>query len=163
MRVLLGVLVAICAGCAPVQYRIAVPFDLALHKAAMAEGKTKAEGQGFLRTNGGDVKVAAGSKVILYPDTPYLRECVAISKQVSVEAALWGYRSECGNLMQVVRETVADGEGRFTFANVKPGSYYVETTVTWNTGYTYADQGGTFGVYFAVPEGRKKVSVVVTL
>jgi hypothetical protein len=107
-------------------------------------------GQAFLTQRGGGVVYAAGRTVTLDPAT-------------SVGAEWW---SKAGTNYQwrdsmpdspsfgkARRTTVADGTGRFRFADLPPGWYYVRTDVTWEAPY-HGIQGGLVGQLVEVKDGR---------
>ena len=76
----------------------------------LQSGTATVKGQAFLKTRGGDVKVAAGNKVILNPVTSYSNEwyekaLIQGKNLVEAEPRMWNY----------VMKTVADGSGRFMF------------------------------------------------
>jgi len=123
-------------------------------------GSAVVKGQAFLKTRGGDVKVAAGNEVILNPVTSYSNEWyekgyVLQMNLVEPDPRLWNY----------MKKTVADGSGRFVFKDVPPGEYYVTTVITWEaaTGYQGAlqVQGGTVTNKITVNDGDE-IDVIVT-
>jgi hypothetical protein len=123
-------------------------------------GSAVVKGQAFLKTRGGDVKVAAGNQILLNPVTSYSNEWYEksyIQGQPLVEPD--------SRLMTYVIKTVADGSGRFLFKNVPPGEYFVTTVITWEaaTGYKGAlqVQGGTVTKRIKVNDGDE-VDVIVT-
>lgn len=133
------------SGCAPFEtHEPIAAFDSSVY--GLGPGDARIEGQGFLRTMGGEVRYAAGSKVYLMRATPFVDECVSISS---------GYGSTtCGDkLRSVVPSVQADGEGRFFFDHVPAGRYFVQTSVTWYSGNNYFPEGGNVGVYVDAPAG----------
>ncbi len=117
-----------------------VPFSEAEYNALKKSGTGGLTGQAFLRTQGGDVKTAAGSTVRVEPAT-------TISDQ-RFEVSCKGGKALAGDkdarVDQFVRETTADAEGRFKFNNLPPGAYYLTTTVMWSAASRYglSPQGG---------------------
>lgn len=95
-------------------------------------------GQAFLKTQGGDVKVAAGEEVSLVPATPFMREALRHFQQniepVEYTAAV---RSEMNN---VIKRTTADAQGNFEFHGVAPGSYLLQVSITWKVPSAYGIQ-----------------------
>ncbi len=105
----------------------------------LAEGDAVIRGRAFLRTRDGDIEPAAGKHIYLDPATSYTQEwferCV-IDEDIPRSpgrgdpAYLW-YRErqsprEPGPLCEPYhRRTRADRRGRFQFAGVPPGKYYL--------------------------------------
>lgn len=108
-------------------------------------------GQAFLVQRGGGVVKAAGRTVTLDPAT-------------SVGNEWWGKAGRSWENRAVMppspgfvktrRTTVADAEGRFRFADLAPGTYFVRTEVTWFIGGYYGDQGGLVGQSVEVRDGQ---------
>jgi len=156
-------LLAAIAGCVPQQVKptiTRIPFPLQEYKQLKSEGTSTLKGQAFLRTRGGDVKVAAGSEVLLNPVTSYSDQWyeesyLKLNPMTPVDQQLWQY----------VKKKIADASGRFTFTNVPAGSYYVTTIVTWEaaTGYRGAlePQGGAVTKKITISEGQE-VEVILT-
>jgi hypothetical protein len=132
------------------------PFDGAAIEAALEPGLGEIDGQAFSRTVGGEVRYAAGIPIFLMPLTSYVRECLEIIHSYA--------RSDCGmNLGKYRRETVGDGEGRFKFKGLKPGSYYIEATITWGvpTELGVATTGGTVHRLVTIPDPPEAVEAVL--
>lgn len=131
MKSALLVLVAALAGCAAVPTKPVqrVPFsqdEYADVPHASDIGKAEVRGQAFLKTRGGDVKKGAGERVTLNPVTSYSEQWYAVSyvggqPLEPPDNRVWNY----------VRETQADGDGRFTFTNVPAGDYFIVSQVFW--------------------------------
>jgi hypothetical protein len=126
-----GMAVAIC-GCESPQRVQRIEFPVAEYESLPKEGTGIVRGQAFLRTRGGDVKVAAGSTVMLNPVTSYslqwYREGYIGKRPMEpVDPRIDAY----------VKHTVADAEGRFEFVKVPAGEYFATTSVVWEapTGY----------------------------
>jgi hypothetical protein len=85
-------------------------------------GPATLHGQAFLRTVGGDVKTCAGSDVLLLPATPYVDEMIA--KGAAGEKA-------DSRALSLIRHTICDAQGNFSFAGLPAQRWYVLTKVTW--------------------------------
>jgi hypothetical protein len=132
------------------------PFDEEAIKAALEPGDGEIDGQAFSRTVGGEVRYAAGMPIFLMPMTPYVRECIGIAGSYA--------RSDCGTqLIAYRRETIGDGEGRFKFKGLKPGEYYVQTTITWGvpTQLGIATTGGVVHRVVTIPDPPSVVEVII--
>jgi hypothetical protein len=148
-------------GCTKPAYQIQATFtedELAPYD---KKGTATVVGQAFLKTKGGDVKYAAGNKVVLMPVTNYTTEIVS--------AATTQHYGKIDNiepgLKKYVKVSMADGEGRFEFKDIPPGNYYVCTHVKWQVptapyGYLQTT-GGDISTTITVGEGEK-VKVVLT-
>jgi len=164
LRVLLAAaLVAALVGCAvPSQNRplSRMAFPEAEYRVLPQIGAGTVKGQAFLKTRGGDVKLAAGNEVMLNPVTSYSLEWFE-------KSYLPGRALEAADprLATYLRTTVADGSGRFTFRSVPAGEYFVTTIVRWDaaTGYQGAlqTQGGVVTKRIKVTEGEE-IEVILT-
>ncbi len=100
-----------------------IPEEYAPYEGA---GTSSICGQVVLPTRSGDPYMAvAGDQVLLAPVTSYTREAFKIK-------VLQGRPLGKGdpNAARFQKLTRADEEGRFCFANIMPGSYYVVADVT---------------------------------
>lgn len=103
-------------------------FDAVLAKSALSRGLSRIEGRACSKVDGLIFK-AAGVKVLLFPVTPYLEEWYALrDKKEGKKTGV--YMSKEAN--KYVIETVADGEGRFTFEGLKPGKYFIQMIHNFN-------------------------------
>ena len=129
--------------------KLETTFDPAQAAYINTKGKATINGQAFLRRNDGVVVYAAGSSVSLIPATTYAVERIGAlygaGKQVQVilppkiEGDDPQYRT-------FTRTSKANGEGRFTFAEVAPGNYFMTTSVQWCVPGAYGScitQGGS--------------------
>lgn len=149
--------VLLLGGCATMQQQRPreIAFDPAEYSRYAGTGPGVIEGQAFLVTAGGDVKVGAGREVILNPVTKYSTE--------------WFTRGVIGGEHLVpadpavpkARTTIADGEGRFKFTGLPLGDYYVACYIDWQV-TQYSRSGGTARAVVAVSDSRP-VSAVVTI
>jgi len=125
-------------------------------------GTAVVSGQAFATTRGGDVKYAAGSTVILNPATWYTTEFwwnVNMTEDEDEPDPV---------AVKYSKTAIADGEGRFSFAGVPAGSYYLLTQVSWlvdaGPSEEYARKIGTtyvrLGELVAVKTGEHKKVVL---
>ncbi len=115
-------------GCAPNSSPPAprtATFNSSEYAAYDQTGNGVISGQAFLRTQGGEVRYGAGREVYLHPVTSYSREWWN-------RFVLGGKRLESGDPRDQAyqRTAVADGEGRFVFADLPAGEYYVASSVS---------------------------------
>lgn len=108
----------------PALYTISTPFDAREFAGYDATGRSSINGQAFLRVPG-TIVPAAGSEVVLVPDTSYTRELW--------EPARSGRYSGVANFdpryFKYRRSMIADQQGNFRFTGLPPGSYIVQTHV----------------------------------
>lgn len=116
----------------------------------MAPGTATLTGQAFLTRRDGGVVKAAGRKVTLDPATSVGAEWWDKVGRLWLQAhlvppseAFWKAR----------RTVVADADGRFKFADLPAGRYYVRSEVTWEVGGYYPTQGGLVGKLIEVRPG----------
>ena len=157
-------LAALLVGCAiPVQNSPAparrMAFPEAEYLVLPKTGTATVRGQAFLTTKGGDVKVAAGKRVLLNPVTSYSLEWYERSyvPRRRIEEA-------DPKLEAYIRTQIADGNGRFAFKNVPTGEYFITTTITWEvpTGYQGGVQveGGMVAKRIKVNAGEEVEAIV---
>ncbi|RZL44387.1 MAG: tetratricopeptide repeat protein, partial [Pedobacter sp.] len=94
-------------------------FDAALAQSALSRGLSRIEGRACSKIDN-RIFTAAGTKVILFPVTPYLQEWYALrEKKEGKKASV--YMSKEANKYAI--EAFTDGDGRFAFEGLKQWSY----------------------------------------
>lgn len=137
------------SGCAQQQVVHYPPFPAQEYAKLKQSGTAAVTGQAFLRTKGGDVKVGAGSEILLIPVTSY--------SQVFYNA--YKTRQPLGPndpaVKQYTLRAQADGTGSFEFKAVPEGSYYLAGDVVWQapTQFGLARQGGMIVKEISVKDG----------
>lgn len=101
-------------------------------------GTATVKGQGFLRQQGGGVVTCAGSKVMMLPDTPFIREAISIAARGDTPDA--GNPAHDPRIHDALKTTMCDAQGNFSFERVAAGNWLVVTEVIWTVGYSR--QGG---------------------
>jgi len=105
-------------------YTISTPFNEREFAGYDASGQSSINGQAYLRVPG-TIVPAAGSEVVLVPDTSYTRELW--------EPARSGRYSGVANFdpryFKYRRSIIADHHGNFRFTKLPAGSYIVQTQV----------------------------------
>lgn len=114
--------------------------DSTEYAAYLRGGDAEIRAQAFLRTRGGDVKLAAGMTAYLDPLTGYAREWWT---QRGRSLQWFGVAPPDPIFKRARRETIVDAQGNFRFAGLAPGWYVVHTRVTWEVNYQL--QGGVVG------------------
>lgn len=162
LAVLMGLSVAACA--AKLMHVSLTPADVEMASAMLEPGASTVRGSALVRQRGGGVVTCAGNDVFLVPATESgSRELRRIfgSDQGYVrrggDASLGG-----GTLVappEPNRRTVCNAQGFFAFDSVRPGKWYIMTTIVWTVGDEY--QGGTLLAMAEVQEGRE-IEVVLS-
>ncbi|WP_231465068.1 MULTISPECIES: tetratricopeptide repeat protein [unclassified Pedobacter] len=103
-------------------------FDAALAQSALSRGLSKIEGRACSKIDG-RIFTAAGTRVVLFPVTPYLEEWYELrekkeGKKLSV------YMSKEANKYAI--EAFTDRNGDFAFDGLKPGKYFIQMIHNFN-------------------------------
>jgi hypothetical protein len=140
-----------CAQYQPPTY-VPVPYDEAEYAALPKSGTGVVKGQVFALTVGGDVKKGAGQPVYLMPATSFRNQWYHESIELGHALAVDADRRH----LALERKTIADGDGRFEFVAVPPGSYYVMSQITWSVPSKYGlePQGGLVVLKVDVKNGE---------
>jgi hypothetical protein len=148
---LAAALAAAVTGC--VSLEGAAPFDPAEGAYIFKRGTGRIVGQAYLLDREGGTIAAAGSTVVLIPVTAYSRARVSAlygrGNYAPLEKDVGPASSE---YQKQARTTRADGDGRFSFANVFPGQYYVLTQVSFQVPGSAKPEGGKLKEDVAVRE-----------
>ncbi len=136
-----------------------VVADPAEYRPFLDGGTASLTGQAFMKTRGGDVKLAAGNPVHLDPKTTYATEWMW---RRGVDFKAFSVPDPNAVFQSARRVTTADAQGRFRFDGLAPGWYYVTTFVRWETGgLDTPTQGGILADSVKVDAG-KTADIVIT-
>ena len=130
------------------------------------KGQGQITGQLFMRQRGGNVVYGAGSAVNLLPQTAYTTERMQkIFQGAKLFPSVLGLQveNEDPNFATFKRTVKADGQGKFTFADIAPGNYYVTGIVSWCAPGAYGScnqQGGALIESVSIV-GPQKVELVM--
>lgn len=114
-----------------------VVFDAAAAKAALEPGMAAITGTAC--TSRGGLQLASNQKVLLFPDTPYLREFI---KHVRRAKPGRDRVDADPDFLATRLEGMTNSKGEFQFARMKPGSYYLYTTMSTDvSGIQTVDRG----------------------
>ena len=107
---LMGFLLLAPTGCvSQPQTQMKTAFSLKDFEPYKAKGLGKIYGQAFLKTRGGDVKVGAGDKVVLWPFPPFMKEVISLKDQ---GYSITNYTQEMvQQMLPYVRESIGDAQG----------------------------------------------------
>lgn len=134
---LLSTCIAGCAERPPVQMK--TRFVGSEHDQYMQQGSAEIVGQGFLRQKGGGVVTCAGSKVLMFPATPFFQEIfdnMIAGRRVDFK----GVGKVDPAYQSIVKQAQCDAQGNFMFSQLPSGSWFVLTEVKWFVG-TYPEGG----------------------
>lgn len=154
MRLAFALLIAVLvAGCATTPQPRRATYSPEEYQRFRSDGSGVIEGQAFLVTIGGDVKVGAGREVWLNPVTTYSTEWY--ERGVIAYETLEPAPAE----VPPPRTTVADGEGRFRFERLPAGDYYLACRIDWAVSQ-YSMAGGVAHAKVTVVDGQTTKAVV---
>ena len=163
--ILLAVMLLI--GCTTPAYVIVNDFNAEESAYILEEGSFSIQGSAFLRQRGGGVVGCQGNVVSLYPATRHMTEIFRHAYGSTEGGGYISHIPEFENIDSRVgkysRKTQCDIQGEFSFDDLVPGIYYVETTVSWNVPgsfWTSNKQGGALMQRVEIVDGDE--SVVIT-
>ncbi|PUZ27902.1 hypothetical protein GA0116948_10668 [Chitinophaga costaii] len=117
------------------------PFDSLAAKQALAEGTGTIKGVAFTRPLGA-YKIPSGKriyanriKIMLFPVTPYLLEYLDLKKKENPSKLKFAYISPEAWHYRI--DAITNSDGEFTFPKMKPGKYYLEGLLKWNSSGSY--------------------------
>lgn len=138
--------------------------DRVMAEEALLQGEGIVRGSALLRQQGGGVVTYAGNEVFLVPATES-----AISGVRQVFGGDQGYvrrggSTTLGGGTVVVppvpnRQVVCDAQGFFRFQEVRPGRWYIMTSIVWSVGENY--QGGALVDWVELADGEE-VEIVLS-
>ena len=158
------------AGCqtasAPPPVAINASFNPAEAAFIKTKGKGTIEGHAFLREKSGGTQNAAGEVVRLIPATAYARERFAKLYGDRKFVPVFAYpktQDTDPRYPEFIRTTKAESNGKFSFANVAPGTYFVSTQVTWQPAGALVQEGGAmYELVTVTGKEEEAVEVVVS-
>jgi hypothetical protein len=152
--VTVAVLLLVSPACVQPSYQMQLSFNPSDAEPYLRQGTATITGQAFLTTRGGDVKLAAGREIALYPATPYFAErYLQWGKGISIEPPI------PPEAERFIRKTQVDANGNFEFNNLPPGDYFLFVNIVWLAGNSYT--GGVVKEKVTIGEGESK-RVLVT-
>lgn len=138
----------------------------------LGEGTSTIKGNAFLRQKGGTVVTCAGSEVTLTPYTEYANERMQVIYGSSTKGSVsllrrvkWANSNP--DYHTYSKSTICDSDGKFEFADIKEGAYFVTTTVSWivptKIGKSYYDKkvGGILMQKVQINKGKTK-NIILT-
>ncbi len=140
-------------------------FDPKPAEAALLAGTNTIKGSAFMRKKSGTVVPAAGEVVYLIPATPYADERFAkLFPRGKLNPATGARATEQTDpdYARLMRTTKANKTGSFEFENVKPGSWYVSTRVTWYEPRESLPSGGAIYDRIEINGQDQVVEVIVS-
>lgn len=138
--------ILVLSGCvAP--YTMKNPFNEQEFSSYAYTGTASISGQAFLKTRGGEVRYAAGNRVLLIPATKFTQELDQVDQGRPMSPP------KGTSLGKYVRSTTADGSGNFAFSGLNAGYYYVECGIYWMAGNS--ETGSTVRKLYQIGAGEK--------
>ena len=151
----LGTLLAIVVSCAPASPDLTPQLatgqaDSAEYALFAGDGYLELRGQAFLTTRAGEVRLAAGRLVTLDPLTTYSTRWF---RARGADLNRFEVPAPDPRFAEARRTRSADTEGKFRFTRLRPGSYIVRSSVTWEVSPDSAPLGGVVAAVVAVGGG----------
>ena len=162
-----GLLAALTAGCAGIgpnlmegPVALQSRFDPAEVAWFSGRGSNTISGSAILRSYSGTIKTCAALPVVLFPVSAYGRERMRHLYGSETE----GYNPQAGGhpadfvpddprYQTTAKTGRCDAHGRFVFANLPNGDYYLVATVTWRERPLGIDEGGSLMLRVKVADG----------
>jgi len=115
------------------------------------KGTGKIDGQAFLKTRSGEVRVGAGNDILLLPATEWI--LTVFDSDISLTDLPEAIQTA---IAMASRTTQADGSGAFEFSGLPPGLYRMQTSITWEVPGQYGGEqtGGLVTRLVDVHEGE---------
>ncbi|CAH8286633.1 antitoxin component YwqK of YwqJK toxin-antitoxin module [Mariniflexile fucanivorans] len=130
----------------PRTYYPQVFFDSNQAENALQKGASTIKGMAYAIdvVAGQRVLAREGTLILLFPYTNYLHEWLNLTNKNKNNIHSVYLLPEVFN---VRRETTTDRNGNYSFSNLKPGKYYIETIVDYNATALETTQTGTYSFY----------------
>lgn len=123
-------------------------FDTVEARNLLAKGTATIKGVCFIHPTNQGFGIKTGkkvyaykSKVLLFPITPYFLEYLDLKKKANPKKLKFAYLSP--DAWRFRLEAVTNSTGEFTFPEMKPGKYYLETILYWQQSGTYNQYTGS--------------------
>ena len=158
-------LVVLLLGACQTTVQVQTRFDPKPAEAALAAGTNTIKGSAFMRKKSGTVVPAAGEVVYLIPVTPYAEErFTKLFPRGKLNPATGARATEQTDpdYARLMRTTKANKAGSFEFGNVKAGSWFVSTRVTWHEPRESLPSGGAIYDRVDVKGQDQVVEVIVS-
>ena len=141
------VMFSLVSGCllAPPIQRI--PFPVSEYDKLSKKGTASVQGQVFMKTRSGDVKLGAGNEAFLNPVTTYSFQWYKQTYQQGKVLSAPDPRYD-GYMIT----TITDAQGKFKLRNVPPGEYFLVSSVFWEDRSDEL-QGGYIAKWIRVEDG----------
>lgn len=139
---------------APTALRMKSAASVSEYQPFAAPGTASINGQSFLTTRGGDVKLGAGRIVTLDPATSYAFDWFG---QIGAVETRFLETPPDSLFRKMRRTTTVDAQGHFRFTQLPRGTYLVRSTVSWETAGGYeSHQGGVVADTVTLSDGEMR-------
>lgn len=119
---------AMLAGC--MQKELKAAYSAPDHAAWMGKGTATVNGEGFIRRPNGWLARCSGERVYLIPASSYFREWIDIRRS---GASVANSRALFETHKEALRTVQCDQRGRFQFAELPPGKWFVLTRISYES------------------------------
>jgi hypothetical protein len=159
-----SVLLCSCASMLPQQRHVTLSSTFSPTAVAWfnEKGTGAIDGQAFFQTRGGQPRTCAGLQIALEPQSAYGDErLLAIygnlnSGYVPAAATLVQFSPDDPAYKRLMKTTVCDAQGNFSFVNLPAGKYFVVAVIAWNIPGTYGLEGGALMKSVSLDPAEKK-------
>ena len=160
-----ALLVSLFLGACQTTVQVQSRFDPKPAEVALQAGTNTIKGSAFMRKRSGTIVPAAGEVVYLIPATPYADERFAKlfpRSKLNPAAGARATEQTDPDYSRLMRTTKANKAGSFEFENVKAGSWYVSTRVTWQEPRESLQSGGAIYDRIEIKGQDQVVEVIVS-
>lgn len=169
LRVLAGVCVGLALlayqGSVAAQVRNEIAFDAKSAAFINKKGKVTIKGHAFLRRKDGQTVNAAGEVVRLIPVTAYAQERfqrLYQGKKLTNNRSAPQMEAADPVYSTMLRQTISEANGTFSFENVSAGHYYIATQLVYQHDSPYFMDGGALYTDVTI-SGKEEEPVKVVL
>ncbi|MGL4439158.1 MAG: hypothetical protein ACRCUE_07800 [Bosea sp. (in: a-proteobacteria)] len=159
-----GLFAALLGGC-QTTVQVQSRFEPKPAEAALQPGTNSIKGSAFMRKRAGTIVPAAGEIVYLIPATPYAEERFAkLFPRGKLNPILTSRSADVTDpdYARLMRTTKGDKAGNFTFENVKAGSWFISTRVSWHEPRADLPSGGAIYDRIEIKGQDQVVDVIVS-
>lgn len=141
-------------------------FDEVQAKSMLEKGNNEIKGSALFRQRNGGVVTCAGRRVNLVPATEYATERMVSlygtgSSGSSISRKNVTFLNTPVAYTQIIKTTTCDPQGHFKFKDISENTFYITTSITWETGKYGGLEGGNL-MKRVVLKNNQEIDVVLT-